>query len=70
MMVLTLIACLAEGGNNDCQPYYPRIFWNPAAQEIITTQIDHIFMFNTNISCPYSFIQIYYASKTLKYRCQ
>lgn len=54
---------------NECQPYYPRIFWNPEAEEIVTTSIDHIFMWNTNTSCPQSFIIIYLGLNTIKYRC-
>lgn len=45
------------------------MFWNPSAKQIDTHTIDMIFMFNTNISCPYSYVQIFDHSTIHKFRC-
>lgn len=54
----------------ECTPYYPRIFWNPASEEIATNRLDHIFMWNTNSSCPYSFIKVSTSNGAFKFRCK
>lgn len=65
LVVLWLVALAVQ----QCQPYYPRMFWNPNADEIDTHIIDMIFMFNTNVTCPYSYVQIYDHSSIYKFRC-
>lgn len=67
LAIFTLLFTSAQ--NQSCQPYYPRMFWNPSASEITTRTIDMIFMFNTNNSCPYSYIQIYDQINIYKFRC-
>lgn len=55
--------------HQDCEPLYPRIFWNPNSTEIVPHKIDHIFMFNTNTSCPYSFVEIDLPGEKHSFRC-
>lgn len=45
------------------------MFWNPSAKQIDTYTIDMIFMFNTNVSCPYSYVQVFDHSTIHKFRC-
>lgn len=69
-ITLTILALLFNLSLNQlCQPYYPRMFWNPEASEISTNTIDMIFMFNTNNSCPYSYLQLYDNTNIYKFRC-
>lgn len=66
LLLLSLVSlCLGQ----QCVPNYPRMFWNPNAEEINSRTIDLIFMFNTNVSCPYSYMQLYYDMTIYKFRC-
>ena len=69
-ITLTILALLFNLSLNQlCQPYYPRMFWNPEASEISSNTIDMIFIFNTNNSCPYSYLQLYDNTNIYKFRC-
>lgn len=57
-LFLAIIVLGSITHQRECEPLYPRIFWNPNSTEIVPQKIDHIFMFNTNTSCPYSFIHV------------
>lgn len=70
LLILAVLTLLFISTHNQlCQPYYPRMFWNPSASEITPYTIDMIFMFNTNNSCPYSYIQLYDNTNIYKFRC-
>ena len=57
-LLLALILPAMQLKSQECLPVFPRIFWNPEAKEITPSTLDHIFMFNTPGSCPYSFVLI------------
>jgi len=69
LYLLIALFTLLQLTTQQCKPYYPRIFWNPSSEEIVNNKIDHIFMWNTNNSCPYSFVQIYVQTRVSKFRC-
>lgn len=70
LLLILIIANLALCIEDVCTPYYPRMFWNPEAAEILTNKIDHIFMWNTNYSCPYSFVKVSTSNGAFKFRCK
>lgn len=67
-LFLTFLA-LSVLTHQECDPLYPRLFWNPNSTEIVPHKIDHIFMFNTNTSCPYSFVHVYLPEQNYSFRC-
>lgn len=69
LLVCFLIGFLLGVVAGQCNPYYPRMFWNPDSPFISADRIDLIFMFNTNFSCPYSNVTIVTATRIHKVRC-
>ena len=69
IVLIIVISIWITQCDNECQPYYPRIFWNPEATEISPLRIDHIFMWNTNNSCPFSYIKVTVSDSIFQYKC-
>ena len=73
LLLLSLLAIgLSEttGPSSHCGPNYPRMFFNPAAESVEELRVDLVFMFNTNVSCPMSWVTVYQGQSIYKFGCQ